>query len=47
MIGSADRDSLRLLARHPHMPEDARQALLTLAQKQGFDTTRVRPTPHA
>ena len=47
MIGSADRDSLRLLARHPTMPADAQQALLTLAQKQGFDTTRVRPTPHA
>lgn len=47
MIGSADRDSLRLLARQPHMPQDAQQALLTLAQKQGFDTALVRPTLHA
>jgi len=45
LIGSPERDALRLLARAPTMPEEAVQALFTLADKYGFDAARVRRTP--
>jgi apolipoprotein D and lipocalin family protein len=47
LVGSPERDRLLLLARQPSMPDDVRQSLFTLADRLGFDTTRMRLTPHA
>jgi len=47
LIGNPERDALRLVARETTMPEEAVQALYALADKLGFDSARMRRTPHA
>jgi apolipoprotein D and lipocalin family protein len=47
LIGNPERDALRLVAREPAMPEEAVQALFALADKLGFDSARMRRTPHS
>jgi apolipoprotein D and lipocalin family protein len=47
LVGTPERDGLWVLARDPSLPDSALQALLTLASRLGFDTTKVRLTPHS
>jgi apolipoprotein D and lipocalin family protein len=47
LVGTPERDGLWVLAREPELPDPALQALLTLASRLGFDTSRVRLTPQS
>lgn len=47
LVGGPERDGLWLLAREPDLPDEALQALLALAEKLGFDRSRVQRTPQA
>ncbi|KQY88870.1 lipocalin family protein [Pelomonas sp. Root1444] len=42
VIGSAERDSLWVLARQPQLAPERRQAVLQIARDQGFDVGRLR-----
>jgi apolipoprotein D and lipocalin family protein len=46
LVGTPDRDGLWLLARDAHIPDEARDALLALADRLGFPVSRVQFTRH-
>ena len=46
LVGTPDRDELWLLARDASIPDEARNALVTLAARLGFPAGRLRFTPH-
>ena len=46
LVGTPDRDGLWLLARDASIPDEARNALVTLAARLGFPAGRLRFTPH-
>jgi len=45
LVGTPDRDRLRVLAREPSIDEHDLEALKSLALRHGFDTTRLQRTP--
>jgi apolipoprotein D and lipocalin family protein len=47
LVGTPERDGLWLMAREPHLPDDARSALLTLAARLGYPVARIRFTPQS
>ena len=46
LVGSPDRRYLWLLSREPRLDETTRTHYLALAERQGFDLTRLIHTPH-
>ena len=44
LVGTPERDGLWMMAREPSLPDDARAALLTLAQRLGYPVERLRFT---
>jgi apolipoprotein D and lipocalin family protein len=46
LVGTPDLRSLWVLAREPSVPDASYHALLMHAAAQGYDTQRMRVTPH-
>lgn len=45
LVGSPNRKFLWVLSRTPTLPENVTQALRDVATREGFDVTRLKPTP--